>query len=84
MRAAIEDVTTARSILDSAPDVMVKQPLQRAGNLLAHMDYHSVSRRVLRTHPDMQFESGTRRLPTAHVKTHVIHYLAMDCSLCGW
>jgi hypothetical protein len=63
---------------------MVKQPLQRAGNPLAHMDYHGVSRHVLRMHPNMRFEPGTRSLPTAHVKTRVIHYLAMDCPLCGW
>ena len=84
VHAAIEDVIAARSILESAPGVMVRQPLQRAGNPLADMDYHGISRDVLARHPDMQFEPGTHSLPTAHVKMRVIHYLAMDCSLCGW
>jgi hypothetical protein len=32
----------------------------------------------------MAFESGTRHEPTAHVKTRVLHFLAMDCAACGF
>ena len=85
VHVATQDVIAARSILESAPGVMVKQPLQRAGNPLAQMNYHGISRDALARHPaDLRFEPGSRSLPTAHVKMRVIHYLAMDCSLCGW
>jgi len=81
-----EEVRQARSVLEGARGNHVRGPLQRAGHRLAHAPdrdwYHRVSERVLRVHPDMRFETGTRHEPAAHVKTRVLHYLAVECTTC--
>jgi hypothetical protein len=40
---ALADVEAAIEILENAAGIMVKQPLSRAGNPLAGMDYHAVA-----------------------------------------
>jgi hypothetical protein len=75
-------VRQALATLREAPGVMVKQPLQRAGNPLAAMNYHSISDSVRRAHPEMEWPSGTHREPTAHVKPRVIHHLELTCPAC--
>jgi hypothetical protein len=65
-----EDVRTAIDILTSAGGVMVKQPLARAGNPLAAVDYHEVA-------------AGQRKLdgdPRAHTKIAFIRALARSLS----
>jgi hypothetical protein len=83
-----EEVRQARAVLEGARGNHVRGPLQRAGHPLAHAPdrdwYHEVSERVLQVHPGMAFESGTRHEPTAHVKTRVLHFLAVDCAACGF
>jgi hypothetical protein len=69
------DVRWAVSILRDAPFVMVKQPLARAGNPLAGMDYHAIARAEVAVYPGLRLAPGTRSNPTPHVKTAVIHYL---------
>jgi hypothetical protein len=83
-----EQVRQARAVLEVARGNHVRGPLQRAGHPLAHAPdrdwYHGISRYVLGVHPEMRFPGGTHHEPAAHVKTRVLHYLAMDCTACGW
>lgn len=65
----------ALTVLREAPGVMIRQPLSRAGNPLAAMDYHAVARGERELFPSLVLEPGTHRTPVPHEKTAVIHYL---------
>ncbi len=65
----------ALTILREAPGVMIRQPLLRAGNPLAAMDYHATASAERELFPELVLPSSTRRTPTPHEKTAVIHHL---------
>lgn len=70
------EVQKAVAILQDAPGVMIRQPLSRAGNLLAAMDYHAVAASERQRFPqELVLEPGTHTTPTPHEKTALIHYL---------
>ena len=70
-----QDVYAAAVILQDAPGVMVRQPLARAGNPLAAMDYHAIAQLEMAAYPGIALPAGTRNDPTPHVKTAVLHHL---------
>lgn len=70
-----EDVNAAVAILQDAPGVMVTQPLARAGNVLAAMDYHAIAQLEMAAYPGIALPAGTRNNPAPHVKTAVLHHL---------
>lgn len=75
--ATSDEVRSAVATLrDGTWGVMVRQPLARDGNPLAHMDYHSAARAEMDAYPEVRIEPGSHNEPAAHVKTAVIHYLA--------
>jgi hypothetical protein len=63
------------TLRDGTWGVMVRQPLARDGNPLAHMDYHAVARGEMGAHPEVRLPPGSHHEPAAHVKAAVIHYL---------
>jgi hypothetical protein len=73
--AHVTKIREALAILRESPGVMIKQPLARAGNPLAAMDYHAVAAQERERFPELVLAPGTHRQPTPHEKTAVIHYL---------
>jgi hypothetical protein len=67
MKFALSDVESAIEVLENAKGIMVKQPLAKAGNPLAGMDYHAVANANRASLPD-----GTSRPQT---KPAVIEHL---------
>lgn len=70
-------VRQAQSVLAAVKGPpFVKQPLQRAGNPLALMDYHSVARYERATFPECEVAPGKGKGHHApHVLTAVLHHL---------
>jgi hypothetical protein len=68
-------VPQALGVLRGAPGVMIRQPLRRAGNPLAAMDYHAIAAAERELYPELMLAAGTHRVPTPHEKTAVMHYL---------
>ena len=54
---------------------MIRQPLSRAGNPLAAMDYHAIAAAERERFPELVLPGGTHGTPTPHEKTAVIHHL---------
>jgi predicted restriction endonuclease len=71
--ATAEQVTQALGILKADHSTNVKQPLQRKGNPLWHMDYHGIAKEYYSTHPKLP--PGSPKEHVAHVKTAVLYYL---------
>jgi hypothetical protein len=53
----------------------VRQPLARAGNPLAGMDYHKIARAERAMFPDLKLEPGDHHQPAPHVLNAVVHHL---------
>lgn len=74
--ATPDEAREALAILLESRGVMIRQPLARAGNRLAGMDYHAVADEERRLFPrELTLPPGTHRAPTPHEKTAVIHHL---------
>jgi hypothetical protein len=71
----VTKIREALAILRESPGVMIRQPLSRAGNPLAAMDYHAVAAAEREQFPGLVLPPGTHKTPTPHEKTAVIHYL---------
>ena len=65
----------ALAVLRESRGVMIRQPLLRAGNPLADMDYHAIAAEEREQFPELVLPGGTHSMPTAHEKIAVIHYL---------
>jgi hypothetical protein len=65
----------ALTVLQESKGVMIRQPLLRAGNPLADMDYHAIADAERELSHELVLPPGTHRTPTPHEKTAVIHHL---------
>lgn len=71
-----EDVGQAITVLEgSKKGTAVKQPLAKAGSLLAAMDYHAVAAAERHVYPKLRSAGGSRAEHTGHVKAAVLHCL---------
>jgi hypothetical protein len=70
-----EAVSALATLRDGSWGIMVRQPLARDRNPLAHMDYHAVARAEIDHYPEVRIPVGNRHEPAAHVKAAVIHFL---------
>jgi hypothetical protein len=74
----LADVRQALNILRSAPGIMVRQPLARAGHPLAGAEsgwYHPFAKQEIADFPEIAIDPQTHRKPAGHVKIAVIHRL---------
>jgi hypothetical protein len=65
----------ALTILLESKGVMIRQPLLRACNPLAAMDYHAIAAEERELVHELVLPPGTHSMPTPHEKTAVIHHL---------
>lgn len=72
-KAQIHD---AINILNKDKSTAVKQPLAHAGHPLAAMDYHGVSKAVLKAHPELKVAKGSKQAHVGQVKLTILHHLA--------
>lgn len=71
-----EEVTAAVEILEaSKKGTAVRQPLARAGNALAGMDYHALAAAERQHYAKLKAEGGSRHDHVGHVKAAVLHRL---------
>jgi hypothetical protein len=86
IRLTPELAKEAARVLEAAPGIMVAQPLQRAGHVLARAErgwYHKVAAEELAEFPALAVGSGTRSRPAGHVKIAVVHYLRRIADGCA-
>lgn len=70
-----EQVKSAIAHLEAAKSTNVKGPLKSKGHPLADMDYMSLSKQVLKDHPELKVPKGTKKQHVGQVKLAVLHHL---------
>jgi 8-oxo-dGTP pyrophosphatase MutT (NUDIX family) len=76
-----EEIHQALAILGADKSTAVKQPLAKAGNPLAAMDYHGVSKAELSKHPELKVTPGSKKAHVGQVKLAVMHHLTAKLQL---